>query len=113
MIPDIERAWLRNDECFITYGKSFQFFKKWEGDLSQARILRNRNKDDDSDALFDKDRTTYVERIGKTDDIYAIVFDERVMIHAITLGTVPRVTRYSDICFELYSHSHQDQGFPD
>ena len=38
MISDIEKTWLRNEECFVIYGKSFEFFKKWEGDLTEAQI---------------------------------------------------------------------------
>ena len=38
MISDIEKTWLRNEECFVIYGKSFEFFKKWGGDLTEAQI---------------------------------------------------------------------------
>ena len=38
MISGIEKTWLRNEVCFVIYGKSFEFFKKWEGDLTEAEI---------------------------------------------------------------------------
>ena len=41
-ISDIERTWLRNEQCFVAHGKSFAFFKKWEGDLTEAQIHSGR-----------------------------------------------------------------------
>ena len=38
MISGIEKTWLRNEVCFVIYGKSFEFFKKWEGDITEAEI---------------------------------------------------------------------------
>ena len=102
-IPDIERTWLRNEQCFMIYGKSFEFYKKWEGDQTEARILLNGVADINSEALFDNNSTTYIERQGGTDDKYEIIFNEPILIHAITLGTVLQHTRYAQICFELYA----------
>ena len=101
-IPDIERTWLRNEQCFMIYGKSFEFYKKWEGDQTEARILLNGVADINSEALFDKNSTTYIERQGGTGDKYEVIFNDPVLIHAITLGTVPQHTRYAHICFEFY-----------
>ena len=39
LVSDIERTWVRNEKCMVIFGKSFQFFKKWEGDLTEAEIL--------------------------------------------------------------------------
>ena len=109
MIPDIEKTWLRNEECFTIYGKSFEFFKKWEGDASEAKILYNGDIDVGSDALFDKNATTYVTRQGATKDVYEIIFNDPILIHAITIGTVRGVTRYAKICFKLFSSDSKDQ----
>ena len=113
MIPDIEKTWLRNEKCFMIYGKSFHFFKKWEGDQTEAKILLNDIPDTGSDALFDGNSTTFVERQGGNNDIYDIIFNEPIMIHAITLGTVTGVTKYSNICFELFNPANDDYIQPD
>ena len=109
MIPDIEKTWLRNEECFTIYGKSFEFFKKWEGDLTEAKILFNGDIDVGSNALFDKNATTYVSRQGATNDMYEIIFNDPILIHAITIGTVHGVRRYAQICFKLFSSDSKDQ----
>ena len=108
MIPDIEKTWLRNEQCFMIYGKSFHFFKKWEGDPAEAKILLNDIPDTGSDALFDGNSITFVERQGGNNDIYDIIFNEPIMIHAITLGTVTSVRKYSNICFELFNPTAND-----
>ena len=109
MIPDIEKTWLRNEECFTIYGKSFEFFKKWEGDLTEAKILFNGDIDVGSDALFDKNATTYVSRQGATNDMYEIIFNDPILIHAITIGTVYGTRRYAQICFKIFSSDSRDQ----
>ena len=108
MIPDIEKTWLRNEQCFMIYGKSFHFFKTWEGDPTEAQILVNDIADTGSGALFDGNSTTFVERQGGNNDTYDIIFNEPIMIHAITLGTVTGVTKYSNICFELFNPTAND-----
>ena len=108
MIPDIEKTWLRNEKCFMVYGKSFQFFKKWEGDLTEARILYNGDPDEKSHALFDKKSETFVTVDGGVDNMYEIIFNEPILMHFVTLGTVFGTRKYSNICFELFGADSGD-----
>ena len=102
MIPDVEKTWLRNEKCFMAYGKSFQFFKKWEGDLTEARILFNGAPDDKSHVLFDKNSETYVTVDGGVDNMYEIIFNGPILMHAVTLGTVFGTRKYANICIQLF-----------
>ena len=102
MIPDIEKTWLRNEKCFMVYGKSFQFFKKWEGDLTEAKILFNGAPDEKSPVLFDKNSETNVTVDGGVGNIHEIIFNEPILMHAMTLGTVFGTRKYANICLELF-----------
>ena len=102
MISDIESTWLRNEKCFMIYGKSFDFFRKWEGDPIDAKILVNGIDDEENTrALFDGNSSSFIETQGEKKDTYEIFFNESVMINAITIGTVIDVRKYSNICFEI------------
>ena len=65
VIPDKEKAWLRNEQCFMIYGKSFEFFRKWEGDQTEAQIFLNGKIDNTTEPLFDSNSKTYLEIQGK------------------------------------------------
>ena len=110
MIPDIEKTWLRNEKCFLVYGKSFEFFRKWEGDLTEAEVRFNGATDDKSDALFDKNPRTYVTVNGDENNIYEIIFNEPILVHAVTIGTVQGVTKYANICFEIFGENFEDEN---
>ena len=108
MIPDIEKTWLRNEKCFVVYGKSFQFFKKWEGDQTEAEILFNGDPDEKLHALFDTNSETYVTVDGGIDNMYEIIFNEPILMHFVTLGTVFDTRKYANICFELFDANSED-----
>ena len=111
MIPDIEKTWLRNEKCFMVYGKSFEFFRKWEGDLTDAEVLFNGVTDaDKSDPLFDQNPTTYVTVNGDENNNYEIIFNEPILMHAVTIGTVQGVTKYANICFEIFGEKSEDEN---
>ena len=111
MIPDIEKTWLRNEKCFMVYGKSFEFFRKWDGDLTEAEVLFNGVTDDDKfDPLFDQNPKTYVTVNGDENNNYEIIFNEPILMHAVTIGTVQGVTKYANICFEIFGENSEDEN---
>ena len=79
MISGVEKAWLRNEKCLVIFGKSFQFFKKWEGDFTEAEFLSDGVTEDihgPNWGLFDKNSSSFEEYQGGSGQ----VFEERFKI---------------------------------